>query len=100
MPQPERRGTAVPRPREHLAANLEAVYREHYARAQAAGDEREMARLDLDFRRDQLYLEAILDVRDLLSAVRAPAEGQAKGEKSVIDQINDLRGLARLPFGR
>ncbi|MBV9109299.1 MAG: hypothetical protein JO306_07830 [Gemmatimonadetes bacterium] len=100
MPQPERRGTAVPRPREHLSANLEAVYREHYARAQAAGDEREMARLDLDFRRDQLYLEAILDVRDLLSAVRAPAEGQAKGDKSVIEQINDLRGLARLPFGR
>ncbi|HSU15978.1 hypothetical protein [Longimicrobium sp.] len=91
----------MPRPREHLIANLEAVYREHYARARAAGDEREQARLDLDFRRDQLYLEAILDVRDALAGPRtAPAEGQAKGEKSVLDQINDLRSLARLPFGR
>ncbi|HEX6746303.1 MAG TPA: hypothetical protein VF092_03230 [Longimicrobium sp.] len=90
----------MPRPREHLIANLEALYREHYARAQAAGDEREMARLDLDFRRDQLYLEAILDVRDALGGLRAPAEAQPKGEKSVIEQIGDLRSLARLPFGR
>jgi len=91
----------VPRPREHLIANLESVYREHYARARDAGDERELARLDLDFRRDQLYLEAILDVRDSLSGLRAaPGEGQKQGEKSVIEQINDLRGLARLPFGR
>jgi hypothetical protein len=90
------------RPREHLLANLEALYRESYARAQAAGDERETARLDFDFRRDQLYLEAILDVRDSLGGLRAPPppEAQAKGDKSVLDQINDLRGLARLPFGR
>jgi hypothetical protein len=100
MPPRAEGEAAVPRPREHLITNLEAVYREHYARAQAAGDERELARLDLDFRRDQLYLEAILDVRDALAGVRAPAEGQAKGEKSVIEQISGLRGLARLPFGR
>lgn len=91
----------MPRPREHLLANLETLYREGYARAQAAGDERDMARLDFDFRRDQLYMEAILDVRDALHGPRtAPGEGQKQGEKSVIDQINDLRGLARLPFGR
>ena len=94
----------MPRPREHLLANLESLYREGYARAQAAGDERDMARLDFDFRRDQLYLEAILDVRDLLGGLRAqPGEGQPKGDrdKSVLEQINDLRGLAtRLPFGR
>ena len=88
------------RPREHLLANLEALYREAYARAQAAGDERETARLDFDFRRDQLYLEAILDVRDSLGGVRTPPAAQAKGEKSVLDEINELRGLARLPFGR
>lgn len=96
----------MPRPREHLLANLESLYREGYARAQAAGDERDMARLDFDFRRDQLYLEAILDVRDALHGLRAtPAgegqkQGEKQGEKSVIEQINDLRGLARLPFGR
>ena len=88
------------RPREHLLANLEALYREAYARAQAAGDADEMARLDFGFRRDQLYLEAILDVRDAQAAARPPAEAQAKGERSVLDEINELRGLAKLPFGR
>lgn len=89
------------RPREHLVGNLEQLYREQFARAQAAGDEREMARLDFAFRRDQLYFEAILDVRDQLSGLRTPAaEGQQKGDRSVIEQINELRGLAKLPFGR
>lgn len=86
------------RPRDQLLSNLEALYREAYARAQAAGDAGEMARLDFGFRRDQLYLEAILDVRDRLSA---PAQPEAqKEDKSVLEQINDLRSLTRLPFGR
>ena len=90
----------MPRPREHLAANLESLYREAYERARATGDQGEMARLDFDFRRDQLYLEAILDVRDSLGGLRAPPPDAQKGDKSVLEQINDLRGLARLPFGR
>jgi hypothetical protein len=91
----------VSRPREHLLANLDALYREAYSRARAAGDEQEAARLDFGYRRDQLYLEAMLDVRDALLGLRAaPAEGQQqKGEKSVIDTIGDLRSLARFPFG-
>jgi hypothetical protein len=91
----------VPRPREHLLANLESLYTEAYARARAGGDEQEAARLDFGYRRDQLYLEAMLDVRDALLGLRAtPAEGPAKGDKSVIDHIGDLRSLARFPFGR
>lgn len=92
----------VTRPREHLLANLESLYREAYARAQAAGDEREASRLDFGYRRDQLYLEAVLDVRDALLGLRAaPAEGQQqKGDKSVIDTIGGLRSLTRFPFGR
>jgi hypothetical protein len=93
----------VPRPRDHITTNLESLYREAYARARTAGDEAEMARLDFGFRRDQLYLEAILDVRDLLAgaAPQPPAAtGEKKGEKSVLEQINDLRSLTRLPFGR
>ena len=86
------------RPREHILQNLEALYREAYARAQAAGDEGEMARLDFAYRRDQLYLEAVLDVRDLLRPP-APAETR-KDDRSVLAQINELRTLTRLPFGR
>ena len=93
----------MPRPREHIAANLESLYREAFARAREAGDQAEMARLDFDFRRDQLYLETILDVRDLLGGLRpaAPAAGEKKEEeKGVLEQIGELRSLARLPFGR
>ena len=94
----------MPRPRDHITANLESLYREAYARARTAGDEGEMARLDFAFRRDQLYLEAMLDVRDLLAGA-APQPPQAGGEKGgekkgVLEQINDLRSLTRLPFGR
>jgi hypothetical protein len=89
----------VPRSREQILASLEALYREAYTRASDAGDREEMERLDFAFRRDQLYLESVLDVRDLLGAV--PAGGEApKGEKSVLEQINDLRSLTRFPFGR
>jgi hypothetical protein len=89
----------VPRPREHILSNLEALYREAHALAQTQGDHAEMARLDFEFRRDQLYLEAVLDVRDLLRPAPPPPE-QRNEDKSVIEQISELRGLTRLPFGR
>jgi hypothetical protein len=89
----------VSRPRERILANLEALYRESFARASESGDQAEMQRLDFAFRRDQLYLEAILDVRDLVSgAGHAPAQPAA--ESSVSEQIGDLRKLTRFPFGR
>ena len=89
----------MPRPREHILSNLEALYREAYARAQAAGDDAEMARLDFGYRRDQLYLEAVLDVRDLLRPPPPPSDPKSE-EKSVIEHIGELRSLTRLPFGR
>lgn len=89
----------MPRPREHILSNLESLYREAHARAQAQGDHAEMARLDFEFRRDQLYLEAMLDVRDLLRPPPPPSDSKSD-DKSVIEHISELRGLARLPFGR
>lgn len=90
----------MPRARDQILGNLETLYREAYARA---GSDDERHALDFGFRRDQLWLEAILDVRDLLAAP-PPTPGAAPGggtnEKSVLEQINDLRSLARLPFGR
>lgn len=89
----------MPRPRSQIVGNLEELYREAYARARTAEDAGEMQRLDFGFRRDQLYLEAVLDVRDLLSAPPA-APGEPPREKSVLEQLNDIRSLTRLPFGR
>jgi len=89
----------VTRPRERILANLEALYRESFSRASDAGDQAEMQRLDFEFRRDQLYLEAILDVRELLGRGfgATPAE---PAESSLSEQLGDLRKLTRFPFGR
>ncbi|MDB4949680.1 MAG: hypothetical protein JWM27_2329 [Gemmatimonadetes bacterium] len=89
----------MPRPRDHILHNLESLYRESFAAAAQRGDDDEKRRLDFGFRRDQLYLEAILDVRDLLASAPAPPP-DATADRSVLEQISDLRNLTRLPFGR
>ena len=90
----------MPRPREHILSNLEALYREAHGRAQASADHAEMARLDFEFRRDQLYLEAVLDVRDVLRPSAPPPPDSKNEDKSVLEQISELRSLTRLPFVR
>ena len=73
------------RPRDKILANLEAIYRETYDRAKAAGEEHRMAM------RDQLMLEILLDIRDLFAvAPAAPAQGT-----SAIEKLEALRRLAR-----
>jgi hypothetical protein len=97
--KPELPGAAVPRSREQILANLETLYRESFERAAREADEQEKRRLDFGFRRDQLYLEAILDVRDLLGAPAAAPEASTP-EKGVLEQINDIRrATQRFPFG-
>jgi hypothetical protein len=54
------------RTRERILANLDDMYREAFERAKAAGDESQMASLDFAYRREQLYFEILLDVRDAI----------------------------------
>jgi len=54
------------RPRERILANLDEMYREAFERAKASGDHAQMATLDFAYRREQLYFEILLDVRDAL----------------------------------
>ena len=61
----------VPRPlmsrsRERILANLDEMYREAFERAKVSGDQAQMATLDFAYRREQLYFEILLDVRDAL----------------------------------
>ena len=52
------------RNRERILANLDDMYREAFERAKASGDDSQMASLDFAYRREQLYFEILLDVRD------------------------------------
>ena len=52
------------RSRDRILANLEEMYSEAFKRAKASEDEAQMASLDFAYRREQLYFEILLDVRD------------------------------------
>ncbi|HEX7939000.1 MAG TPA: hypothetical protein VF483_08390 [Gemmatimonadaceae bacterium] len=52
------------RNRERIMENLETMYREAFERAKTSGDSAQMTTLDFAYRREQLYLELLLDIRD------------------------------------
>ena len=55
---------SMSRSRDRILANLDDMYREAFERARATGDSSQMATLDFAYRREQLYFEILLDVRD------------------------------------
>jgi len=59
------------RSRDRILANIDDMYREAFERAKASGDEAQMATLDFAYRREQLYFEILLDVRDAVEGRRA-----------------------------
>jgi hypothetical protein len=56
------------RSRERILSNLDEMYREAFERAKAAGDQAQMATLDFAYRREQLYFEILLDIRDAVES--------------------------------
>lgn len=79
-----------PRPRERILENLERVYREAYDRAKTAGDQERMFQLDASFQREQLLLEALLDLRDALYVIT-----EAPSSSSALEKLDVLRKLAK-----
>ncbi len=79
------------RDRQRILDNLEKLYRDELDRSAetegAAGE-----RLDFEFQRDQLYLEVMLDLRDLMSS--SPED--EKSTSSLLDKAQKLRNLTRL----
>jgi hypothetical protein len=55
---------------DRILANIDDMYREAFERAKASGDEAQMATLDFAYRREQLYFEILLDVRDAVESRR------------------------------
>lgn len=80
------------RQRERVLQSLEGVYREAFRAARERDDKAEMGRLDLEYQRDQIHLEVLLDIRELLSE---PTPQDEKGP-SLLDKAQALRQLTRL----
>lgn len=78
------------RERERILQSLEKVYRAAFAAAEQAGDKETMARLDLEYQRDQIHLEVLLDIRELL--VSQPPEKTT----SLLETAQQIRNLTKL----
>jgi len=78
------------RDRDRVLQSPENVYRSAFAAADEAGDTVKMASLDVDYQRDQLQLEVLLDIRGLLTP-----EVEDK-TISLLEKAQTLRKLTRL----
>jgi hypothetical protein len=58
--------TRMSRSRERVLANLDEMYKDAFDRAKAAEDQMQMQSLDFAYRREQLYFEILLDIRDAM----------------------------------
>ena len=79
------------RDRQRILDNLEKLYRDELDRG-APTEGSDEGRLDFEFQRDQLYLEVLLDLRDLFGA--SPEE--EKSTSSLLEKAQQLRNLTRL----
>jgi hypothetical protein len=84
----------MPRQRQQILDNLDAVYREAYDRAEAAHDARLMADLDAAYQREQLLLEVLLDIRDAVSTA-APSR-PASSPPDPVAALETIRRITRL----
>ena len=58
--------TRMSRSRDRILANLDDMYRDAFERAKASEDASQMQSLDFAYRREQLYFEILLDIRDAM----------------------------------
>ena len=65
-PDPNISENPMSRPRDRILQNLDEMYSEAFDRAKESGEKNQMSALDFAYRREQLYFEILLDVRDAL----------------------------------
>ena len=80
------------RDRQRILDNLENLYRDELDRAAGGEGDADSERLDFEFQRDQIYLEVMLDLRDLLTG----APDESKSTSSLLEKAQQLRNLTRL----
>lgn len=81
------------RSRDRVLQSLENVYRSAFTSAEAAGDTGRMAELDLEYQRDQVQLEVLLDIRELLLP---DTEDGTDRTISLLEKAQSIRKLTRL----
>ena len=81
------------RSRDRVLQSLENVYRAAFGTAEASGDAERMEALDIEYQRDQLQLEVLLDIRDLL---RPGEEDSADRTISLLEKAQSIRKLTKL----
>jgi hypothetical protein len=79
------------RSRDRVLQSLENIYRGAFGAAEQSGDKAAMARLDLEYQREQLHLELLLDIRDLLLPER-----EEEKSASLLEKAQQLRRLTKL----
>jgi hypothetical protein len=88
------------RDRNRVIGSLDTTYREAFKEAKSRGDEEEMVRLDLEFQRDQIQLEVLLDIRELLLSREQPEleEGTSllKEGSALMEKAGAIRRMTRL----
>ncbi len=80
------------RSRERVLQSLESVYRGAFEEAEKRDDRAAMERLDVEYQREQLRLEVLLDIRDLLTTPTRESEK----EPSLIERAQTIRRITRL----
>ena len=78
------------RNRESVLDNLEKLYREELNREPKPNVSK--SRLEFDFQRDQIYLEMLLDIRDLLRVEKK----SPRAADSLLEKAQKIRQVARL----
>ena len=81
------------RNRERVLQSLENVYRAAFSKAETSGDEQKMESIDMDYQKEQLKLEVLLDIRDLL---QPEPEGLADRTSSLLKKAQNIRKLTKL----
>ncbi|HCK33744.1 MAG TPA: hypothetical protein DHW20_01110 [Gemmatimonadetes bacterium] len=78
------------RTRDRVLKSLENIYRGAFTAAEDAGEGTAMEQLDLEYQRDQLELEVLLDIRDLLIPEKPDAT------TSLLEKAQNIRKLTKL----
>jgi hypothetical protein len=79
------------RDRQRILDNLEKLYRDELGRNEDP-DRSGAGRLDFEFQRDQLYLEVLLDLRDVIGGTPVDEPSTT----SLLEKARQLKDLTRL----